>query len=100
VFEMEAQITSIVPGRTPCLEGLCREAPAHWKRQFPVFGAVSGMAGCLGAMEVIKVLTGLGEPLFGRLLVCDLRSMSFRTLKVKRDPQCTVCGTITTTKRI
>jgi molybdopterin/thiamine biosynthesis adenylyltransferase len=100
VFEMEAQITSIVPGRTPCLECLCREAPAHWKRQFPVFGAVSGMAGCLGAMEVIKVLTGLGEPLFGRLLVCDLRSMSFRTLKVKRDPQCTVCGTITTTKRI
>jgi molybdopterin/thiamine biosynthesis adenylyltransferase len=92
VFEMEAQITSIVPGLTPCLECLCREAPAHWKRQFPVFGAVSGMVGCLGAMEVIKVLTGLGEPLLGRLLVCDLRSMSFRTLQIKRDPLCVVCG--------
>jgi molybdopterin/thiamine biosynthesis adenylyltransferase len=92
VFEMEAQITSIVPGQTPCLECLCLEKPAHWKRKFPVFGAVSGMVGCLGAMEVIKLLTGLGEPLLGRLLVCDLRSMSFRTLKVKRDPHCPVCG--------
>jgi molybdopterin/thiamine biosynthesis adenylyltransferase len=92
VFEMEAQITSIVPGQTPCLECLCLEKPAHWKRQFPVFGAVSGMVGCLGAMEIIKLLTGLGEPLLGRLLVCDLRSMSFRTLKVKRDPRCSVCG--------
>jgi molybdopterin/thiamine biosynthesis adenylyltransferase len=83
-----------LPGRTPCLECLCREAPAHWKRQFPVFGAVSGMAGCLGAMEVIKVLTGLGEPLLGRLLVCDLRSMSFRTLRLKRDLNCPLCGKI------
>ena len=94
VFEMEAQLTTILPGRTPCLECLCREAPAHWKRQFPVFGAVSGMAGCLGAMEVIKVLTGLGEPLLGRLLVCDLRSMSFRTLRLKRDLNCPLCGKI------
>lgn len=94
VFEMEAQITSIVPGQTPCLECLCREAPAHWKRRFPVFGAVSGLAGCLGAMEVIKLLTGLGEPLLGRLLVCDLRSMAFRTLKVKRDPHCPMCSNL------
>lgn len=94
VFDLEAQITSIVPGRTPCLECLCLEKPAHWKRQFPVFGAVSGMVGCLGAMEVIKLLTGLGEPLLGRMLVCDLRSMSFRTLKLKRDPRCPVCGAL------
>jgi len=93
VFEMEAQITSIVPGQTPCLECWCREKPAHWKRQFPVFGAVSGTVGSLGAMEVIKLLTNLGEPLLGRLLVCDLRSMSFRTLRLKRDASCTVCGT-------
>lgn len=56
------------------------------------------MAGCLGAMEAIKLLTGLGEPLLGRLLVCDLRSMSFRTLKIKRDPHCTVCGRIASAK--
>jgi molybdopterin/thiamine biosynthesis adenylyltransferase len=94
VFEMEAQITSIVPGQTPCLECLCLEKPAHWKRQFPVIGAVSGMIGCLGAMEVIKLLTGLGEPLLGRLLVCDLRSMSFRSLKIKPDPHCSLCGNL------
>ncbi len=43
-------------------------------------------------MEAIKVITGLGEPLLGRLLVCNLRIMSFRTLAIKRDPQCPVCG--------
>ncbi len=94
MYELEARITTIMPGRTPCLQCLCPKVPAYWKRQFPVFGAVSGMVGCLGAMEAIKVLTGLGAPLLGRLLVCDLRSMAFRTLKIKRDPQCAVCANI------
>jgi molybdopterin-synthase adenylyltransferase len=92
VYELEAQLTTIVPGQTPCLACLCPEPPAHWRRQFPVFGAVSGMVGCLGAMEVIKVLTGLGEPLLGRLLTCDLRSMLFRTVRTTRRPDCPVCA--------
>ena len=92
MFELRAQITTLIPGRTPCLQCLYPEPPPDWKRQFPVFGAVSGMIGCLGALEAIKVLTGLGEPLLGRLLVCDLRSMAFRLLKVKRDPHCQVCA--------
>jgi molybdopterin-synthase adenylyltransferase len=92
VYELEAQITTIVPGRTPCLACLCREAPPTWRRRFPVFGAVPGMVGSLAAMEIIKVLTGLGEPLLGRLFTCDLRDMSFRTLIVRRDPACAVCG--------
>jgi len=92
MYEWEAQVTSIVPGQTPCLACLCPEAPAAWRRQFPVFGAVSGTIGCLGAMEVIKLLTGTGQPLLGRLLACDLRTMTFRTLKTTRSPQCAVCG--------
>lgn len=94
MFELEATITTILPGRTPCLACLCPEKPAAWKRQFPVFGAVSGTVGCLGAMEVIKVLTGLGEPLAGRLLKCDLRTMQFKTVKLRRAPDCPVCGGI------
>jgi len=92
VYELEAQITTIVPDRTPCLACLCPEPPSNWRRQFPVFGAVAGTVGCLGAMEVIKALTGLGEPLLGRMLACDLRTMSFRTVKTTRRPDCLVCG--------
>ena len=93
MYELEAQITSIVPGQTPCLQCACPEPPADWRREFPVFGAVSGMVGCLGAMEVIKLLAGLGQPLLGRLLTCDLRTMSFRIVKTTRRPGCAVCGT-------
>ena len=92
VYELEAQVATIVPGRTPCLACLCPEPPADWRRQFPVFGAVAGMAGCLGAMEVIKLLTRLGEPLRSRMLTCDLRTMSFRQVKTTRRPDCPVCG--------
>jgi molybdopterin/thiamine biosynthesis adenylyltransferase len=92
MYELEAQITSIVPGQTPCLACVYPEPPADWRRQFPVFGAVAGTVGCLGAMEVIKLLTGLGEPLQGRLLTCDLRTMSFRSVKTMRRSDCPVCG--------
>jgi len=92
VYELEAQLTTILPGETACLACLYPEAPAHWTRQFPIFGAVAGMVGCLGAMEAIKVLAGLGEPLLGRLLICDLRQMSFKTVRTQRDPRCSVCG--------
>jgi molybdopterin-synthase adenylyltransferase len=93
MYELEAQITSLVPDQTPCLACVYPEPPPYWQRQFPVFGAVSGMVGCLGAMEVIKLLTGLGEPLQGRLLTCDLRTMSFRSVKTMRRTDCPVCGT-------
>lgn len=92
MYELEAQISTIVPGRTPCLACWCPEPPVHWRRQFPVFGAVSGMVGCLGAVEVIKLLTGLGETLQSRLLTADLRRMTFRSLSLKRRPDCPVCG--------
>jgi len=92
IYELEAQITTLVPNHTPCLACVYPEPPPEWRRQFPVFGAVAGMVGCLGAMEAIKVLSGLGEPLLGKLLTCDLRTMSFRTLTVRRHPGCRVCG--------
>ncbi len=91
MYDLEAQLTTIVPGRTPCLACLYPADPPGWKREFPVFGAVAGMIGSLAALEAIKVLSGLGEPLQGRLLVCNLREMTFRTAMLSRDPGCAVC---------
>jgi molybdopterin/thiamine biosynthesis adenylyltransferase len=94
MYEMQAQLVTVIPGRTPCLACLYPEEPPHWKREFPVFGAVAGAIGCLGALEAIKVLTGLGEPLLGRMLLCDLGDMSFRKVALRRRPDCPMCGAL------
>ncbi len=94
MYELEAQLTTILPGKTPCLRCIFPETPSTWKRQFPVFGAVSGSVGCLGAMEAIKLISGLGEPLAGRMLRYDLRDMSFQTFEMERLQDCPECGTL------
>jgi molybdopterin/thiamine biosynthesis adenylyltransferase len=92
MYDYDAQITTVLPGRSPCLACLWPNDPPHWKREFPVLGAVSGTVGALAATEVVKLVTGVGEPLAGRLLTMNLRSMEFRTLAIERDPKCRVCG--------
>lgn len=89
---MEASVTTFLPGRTGCLRCYVPRPPATWKRQFPVFGAVSGTAACIGAVEVIKLLTGIGEPLAGTLLSMDLARASFRKIRLPRDPACPCCS--------
>ncbi|HEX7896513.1 MAG TPA: ThiF family adenylyltransferase, partial [Planctomycetota bacterium] len=85
MFGMELSVMSVRPG-TPCLSCLYPEEPPAWKRRFPVLGAVAHAAGALGAAEAIKLLTGLGEPLAGRLLRGDLSDMSFRTIRLSSGP--------------
>ena len=92
MYETEIQLVTIVPGRTPCLACLYPEEPPAWQRRFPVFGAVAGTVGCLGAMELIKILAGLDQPPAGRMLVGDLRTMTFRSVQLRRDPHCAVCA--------
>ncbi len=92
MYELEGRLTTVLPGQTPCLECLYPEPPPHWKRKFPVFSAVSSSVGSLAAMEVIKVVAALGNPLAGRLLQFDLRTMSFRTLPISRRTDCGTCG--------
>ena len=91
MYETEAHITSFAPGRTGCLRCLYPEEPGDWKRRFPVIGAVSGAVGCFGAMEAIKIITGLGEPLFNRLVTCDLRAMTFNSVRLQQRSDCPIC---------
>ena len=92
MYALEAQLTCVLPGQTPCLECFVSEKPPEWRRRFPVLGAVSGTVGCLAAVEAVKLLTGIGRPLAGVLLTMDLGSMEFRRLQLARRKDCPVCA--------
>jgi len=95
IFGMEGQVTTIVPGETPCLACIYPEDPPGWRRRFPVLGAIPALAAALAAAEGIKLLLGLGQNLKGTLLYFDARSMSFQRIPVLRRADCPVCGGIT-----
>ncbi len=93
VYELEAHLTTILPGESACLRCLYPDPSTSWTRRFPIFGAVSGSLGGMAALEAIKVIAGFGQPLVGRLLTYDLKDFSFRTLRVRRNVDCSTCGT-------
>jgi len=91
------QMTVIIPGQTPCLEclypGLRDQVNGEGKKiPTPVIGAVAGVIGSLQALEVIKIITGIGEPCAHRLLIYDGLSARFEEIEIKRDADCSVCG--------
>jgi molybdopterin/thiamine biosynthesis adenylyltransferase len=92
MYELTGQVTTVLPGRSACLACRVPEAPESWRRQFPVFGAVSGAVGCIGAMEAIKLIASVGEPLADRLLTFDLRDGRFRSVRISRRQDCRICG--------
>lgn len=92
MFNMEGHIIPIVPGETACLACLYPEVPPHWKRKFPVLGAVSALAANIGALEGIKCLTGLAESQKGKMLYFDSATMNFQKIVIQRNPDCTVCS--------
>ncbi|HYW20355.1 MAG TPA: HesA/MoeB/ThiF family protein [Nodularia sp. (in: cyanobacteria)] len=89
---MEAYLTTIIPGVTPCLSCLFPEKPDWDKRAFSVLGAVSGTLACLTALEAIKLITGFSQPLLSQLLTIDLNRMEFAKRRSQRDRACPVCG--------
>lgn len=91
MYELTGQVATTIPAKSACLRCRIPSPPEDWKRQFPVFGAVSGTVGCIGAMEAIKLICGIGEPLVDRLLVFDLRDMRFRVFRIRQRPDCPVC---------
>ena len=92
MYDLEAHLFNVIPDETACVRCLFPETPSKWKREFPVFGAVSGTVGCMGAMEAIKLIAGFGEPLNGQIVTIDLRSMQFRKLTIQRNPNCPACN--------
>lgn len=93
MYSMEGQVTVIVPQVTPCLACLYPEEPPHWKRRFPVIGAVSAMIGNMAVLEGIKLLTDVGEASLGEMLYVDTLTMSLRKIAISRRSDCSVCQT-------
>lgn len=90
---MESHLTVLRAPATPCLRCLYPSPPPSWRVYgFPVLGAVSGSLGCLAAIEAIKVLTGFGRPLLGRMLVYDSEVNLYQQVELTRDPNCPVCS--------
>ena len=86
-----AQVTTVIPGKGPCLACFLPEPPKP-RGVIPIIGAVVGIVASFQASEVIKLATGLGEPLVGRLLVIDAYKGATDTVELKRNPNCPVCG--------
>ena len=81
------QVTVVVPGETPCLG--CFLPPG--RRTVPSVGACVSVIGSLQAAEVLKMITGTGEPLKGRMLVMDMSEGSSETVGIRRRPDCPHC---------
>jgi molybdopterin/thiamine biosynthesis adenylyltransferase len=95
MFGLESYITTIVPGRTPCLSCLYPDPPEYWDlRMFPVIAPSSSQVASIAAMEAVKLITGYGEPLLNQLLYSDLSNNTFRRFNIERHADCPVCGSI------
>ena len=92
VFGFEGRLTTIIPGRTPCL-GCIYRGPVT-PQKFPIIGAASGVVGGLQATEAIKLILGVGHLLASQLLVYNGFRMKFNTLAIRRDPTCKYCGSV------
>jgi molybdopterin/thiamine biosynthesis adenylyltransferase/rhodanese-related sulfurtransferase len=94
-FDGQASVFSVEGG--PCYRCLFREPPPPGLvpncAEGGVFGVLPGLVGVIQATETIKLITGAGEPLVGRLLLVDALRMRFRTIELVRDPECPACGT-------
>jgi adenylyltransferase/sulfurtransferase len=96
IFYFDGQCTVFGHADGPCYRCLYPEPPppelAPSCAEAGVLGAVCGVIGTIQAVEVMKLVIGMGEPLVGRLLSCDVLNMEFRALKIRRDKNCPVCG--------
>ncbi len=96
IYQFAGQVSVFLPGEGPCYRCLFPEPPPPELvpscAEGGVLGVVPGIIGSLQALEALKLLLGVGEPLVGRLLLLDALGLTFRELKLRRDPHCAVCG--------
>ena len=97
IFRFEGQASVFATEEGPCYRCLYPEPPPPGLvpscAEGGVLGILPGLVGVIQATEVIKLILGIGEPLIGRLLLVDALGMSFRTLKLRKNPECPACGT-------
>jgi len=97
IFRFEGQASVFATEEGPCYRCLYPEPPPPGLvpscAEGGVLGILPGLVGVIQATEVIKLILGKGEPLIGRLLLVDALSMRFRELKLRKNPECPVCGT-------
>src|SRR3981189_554093 len=97
IFRFEGQASVFATEEGPCYRCLYPEPPPPGLvpscAEGGVLGILPGLVGVIQATETIKLILGIGEPLIGRLLLVDALGMSFRTLKLRKNPDCPVCGT-------
>jgi sulfur-carrier protein adenylyltransferase/sulfurtransferase len=96
IFRFEGQATVFGYPGGPCYRCLYPEPPPPGLvpscAEGGVLGVLPGIVGSIQAMETIKLILGTGEPLVGRLLLFDALAMRFRELKLKKNPDCSLCG--------
>jgi molybdopterin/thiamine biosynthesis adenylyltransferase/rhodanese-related sulfurtransferase len=96
IYRFEGQVTVFKPGDGPCYRCLFPAPPppelAPSCAEGGVLGVLPGVIGSLQANETLKLALGIGEPLVGRLLLFDALSAEFSEMKLRRDPDCPVCG--------
>ena len=96
IFRFEGQASVFWAERGPCYRCLYPEPPPPGMvpscAEGGVLGVLPGLLGTVQAVETIKLVLGIGEPLVGRLLLVDALGMRFRELRVRKDPECAVCG--------
>jgi adenylyltransferase/sulfurtransferase len=104
IFRFEGQASVFSTKEGPCYRCLYPEPPPPGLvpscAEGGVLGVLPGIIGVIQATETIKLITGIGEPLIGRFLIYDALKMRFRELKLKKDPDCPVCGTHPTVKAL
>jgi adenylyltransferase/sulfurtransferase len=96
IFRFEGQASVFATKGGPCYRCLYPEPPPPGLvpscAEGGVLGVLPGIIGVIQATETIKLMLGIGEPLIGRFLIYDALKMRFRELKLRRDPECPVCG--------
>ena len=104
IFRFEGQASVFALEEGPCYRCLFPEPPPPGMvpscAEGGVLGVLPGLVGTIQATEGIKLLLGVGEPLVGRLLLIDALSMRFRTVRLRKDPNCPACGTHAITELI
>ena len=104
IFRFEGQASVFATKEGPCYRCLYPEPPPPGLvpscAEGGVLGVLPGIIGCIQANETIKLIIGAGEPLIGRFLIFDALRMKFRELKLRKDPDCPVCGTHPTVTKL